>query len=524
MKTLLTAIISFALLGAPVYAQTAQAPQTTAQTSTEAQLQALQAQLDALKAQIEAIKAQQVQQQQAPVVAASAPPEQYLRMKPNSKTMTFLVGKKDEFTVYGHLDVSVDDVTKGLHDFYPAVGAGPLGNHSWMDDIASNSTYFGVRGSHKLGGDNSLVYQVETGIAFTASAGTVNSNSTSDSVVNGALTTRPTYIGLQTDAGRFLVGKTYTPYRNSTARMNPFSGQIGDYSVVMGNTGGDNRVEFGYVLDHAIWYESPNMGGFKASLLASPGQNRSSDDSEIASGESDCTGQQSPGAGALPPFCNDGAYGSGYSGDLEFSHGPLYLTTAYEIHKKVNRSSDLANLDPNDVADEDAFKAGLQYAFSRATTFSAVYEDFHRYVPQYLEYQNERTRIGFWFALTQWLDAQSNINFGWARANPTPGDPGQHNTPATANPDNMANMFTAAYKRNIDEHFGWYVAYADTVNHSAAHYDLGAGGHGVTTDCHDASIEAAFDATANPPISGNGPHCWAGGHLQGISIGLTVNF
>jgi len=25
----------------------------------------------------------------------------------------------------------------------------------------------------------------------------------------------------------------------------------------MGNTGGDNRVEFGTRLDHSVWYESP---------------------------------------------------------------------------------------------------------------------------------------------------------------------------------------------------------------------------------------------------------------------------
>jgi len=526
MKTLLAAVLSFAMLGTPVYAQTAQtvAPQTTAQTSTAAQLQALQAQLDALKAQIDAIKAQQLQQQQAPPPAATAPPEQFLRMKPG-KSVTFLFGKRDEVTLYGHIDVSADDTTKGLANYYPFSGSGPVGNHSWMDDIASNSTYVGVRGSHKLGnGDNKIIYQVETGIAFTAQAGTVNSNSTSDSVVNGALTTRPTYVGLESDAGRFFIGKTYSPLRLSTGRMNPFASQIGNYEVIMGNTGGDNRVEFGGLLDHSIWYESPTFGGLKINLLASPGQNRSSDDSNIAAGEPDCTGQQLPGAGALPPFCNDGSFGSAYSEALEFSHGPLYLTGAYEIHKKVNRVSDLANLDPNDVADEDDLRTGLQYQLFGESTFNFVWEDFHRYVPAYLEYQNERQRTGFWFAWTQHLAPTWNFDIGWARANPTPGDPGQHNTPATANPNNMANMYTFDFKHKFDEHFGWYVAYADTVNHAAAHYDLGAGGHGVTTDCHDATTEAAFDATVIPPVSGTGPHCYAGGHLQGVSTGLTLNF
>ncbi len=522
MKTLLAAVLSFALLGAPAYAQTAQ---TTAQTtSTDAQLQALQAQLDALKAQIEAIKAQQLQQ----VQQAKAPPPpsapQYVRLKPGNSA-TFLVGKKDEVTLYGHLDLSFDDATKGLSSFYPFNGSSPVGNRGWMTDISTNISYFGVRGFHTLGDHSRFVYQLETQIDVSSTSGITETSSNESDQVKGGLTSRNSFIGIQGDRwGAIKIGKTDAPYKNSTGRMNPFSGEWGDYGVIMGNTGGDNRVEFGTRVDHAIWYESPNWSGIHINALVSPGQNRSYDDSDIAAGESDCAGGNIPGSGALPPFCNDGSFGSLYSYDISYGKGPFYFTGAYELHKRVNRTSDLPNLDPNDVADEDAWKVGGQYAFSKVTTFSAIYEDMHRYVPAYLQYQNERTRTGFWFALTQWLDKSSNINFGWARANPTPGDPGQHNTPTTANPDNMANMFTVAYKHQIDRQVGWYVDYADTANHSAAHYDLGAGGRGITTDCHDASILAAFDATVTPPVSGNGPHCYAGGHLQGASVGLTFNF
>jgi hypothetical protein len=68
---------------------------------------------------------------------------------------------------------------------------------------------------------------------------------------------------------------------------------------------------------------------------------------------------------------------------------------------------------------------------------------------------------------------------------------------------------------------------AETLNHSLAHFDLGAGGRGVTTDCHDVAELAAFDATASGDaggVTGNGPHCWAGGHLQGVSIGMDWVF
>ena len=112
------------------------------------------------------------------------------------------------------------------------------------------------------------------------------------------------------------------------------------------------------------------------------------------------------------------------------------------------------------------------------------------------------------------------MHFGWAHANKTPGDPGAHNTTGGANPDNAANMFTAAWKHQLDKNMSIYADWAETLNHRDAHYDLGAGGHGVTTDCHDASNP---DTTGFDP-NGNAPHCWAGGHLKGISVGMKYAF
>jgi len=117
--------------------------------------------------------------------------------------------------------------------------------------------------------------------------------------VKGALTSRNSFIGITNKSGTYRIGKTDAPYKTATARMNPFSGELGDYSVIMGNTGGDNRVEFGTRFDHAIWYQSPRMGPWTFSFLAAPGQNRSFDDGNIAAGESSCAGGNVPGSGAL---------------------------------------------------------------------------------------------------------------------------------------------------------------------------------------------------------------------------------
>ena len=52
----------------------------------------------------------------------------------------------------------------------------------------------------------------------------------------------------------------YAPLKTATDRLNPFVGMLGNNSVMVGNTGGDNRVEFGTRLDHSIRYESPKFG------------------------------------------------------------------------------------------------------------------------------------------------------------------------------------------------------------------------------------------------------------------------
>ena len=82
--------------------------------------------------------------------------------------------------------------------------------------------------------------------------------------------------------------------------------------------------------------------------------------------------------------------------------------------------------------------------------------------------------------------------------------------------DNTANMYTVAYRHRVGESLEIYSDWAGTFNSPYAHFDLGAGGRGVTTDCHDAS-DAAGGQDSNP-------HCWAGGHLKAFSVGMDKRF
>jgi hypothetical protein len=77
-------------------------------------------------------------------------------------------------------------------------------------------------------------------------------------------------------------------------------------------------------------------------------------------------------------------------------------------------------------------------------------------------------------------------------------------------------MITSTYKHKFGPNLTWYTAVAVTLNGPSAHYDLGAGGHGVTTDCHD-----AFAASGG---SFSQPHCFVGPVLGGVSTGIQWRF
>jgi hypothetical protein len=144
----------------------------------------------------------------------------------------------------------------------------------------------------------------------------------------------------------------------------------------------------------------------------------------------------------------------------------------------------------------------------------------HRQVPQVMEFQNERQRTGDWLALEQQFFAGRDVvAIGWGHAGATPGDPGgQHNFNPTLLGNNQANMYTLEWRHKLDKQLTAYFDFAETLNDGNAHYDIGAGGHGVKTDCHDATHAAFID------YSSAGPTTWGGCHPIGISTGINYKF
>jgi predicted porin len=555
---------------------------------SDAQIKALQAQIDQLQKTVKDLETRQVQsnasaeaakkqasQAQAQATQAKATATQaaatastipvksadpkdtwFFRHKPG-EPLTFET-PGGEITAYGNIDVSVDGATKDARSLTLNGSAPPIGNFGWMPDISTNNSYLGVRGFQRIPTqDFSFVYQMEVGFDVSATPGLKQSNSNLSDQVNGALFNRNTWIGFASPTwGAVKIGKSDAPYKNATAAFNPFAGEWGDYAVIMGNTGGDNRVEFGTRVDHAVWYESPTIGGVQFNVMYAPGQNRSWTSDNLGAGESDCAGGNDPTSGAdFPPACNDGSFSDLASGNISYTNGGFYGTVAGEWHHNVNRQSDITalygvagvplpltvtgstatgfvnqgELDQYnaDVADEWAVKGGALYKFRETgTTIGGIVEYMQRNDPAILQFQNERTRWGTWAFATQEFTPVDNVSIGWAHAFHTPGDPCQHNdctiptadgVSAFATNQNQSDMVTAVYKHMFSRNLTWYTDIAATFNGPSAHYDLGAGGRGVTTDCHDASLDAGGGTTANP-------HCFTGTTLIGVSTGVDWKF
>jgi predicted porin len=545
------------------------------------QMRILMQRIDDLSRQVDSLQKQQASAQPAaptpaavPTPAPAAPAPMLAKAAPPAEP------KFDRFIkdFYGTLDVSLDDTTKGINGLTaysyslanPAnpnggfVNNGPKGQQQvgrlgYMPALSTNKSLIGYHTEHKIDDSNvDFIIQVETSLAITASPGLKTSYTQQSNVVQGAIGLGDTFVGLQNSTwGKLKFGTTYAPYKKSTDRLNPFSGMLGDYAAVMGNTGGDNRVEFGTRLDHSIWYESPKIADvFSFDFLYSPGANRTFDNVVQSAGSPDCSGGNEPGSGNLLLNCDDGGFGDAVSADLKVEAGGFYGTVAYELHKGVNRNSDgigannpiygylVSSGSPlidfntfntlvaeypgyatvasppylTDIANEWAFKVGAQYSFAFGLTASAIWEDMHRDVPQDLEFQNERQRNGTWLALTQNLGQKDSVSGGWAHAGRTPGDPGGQHNYNPFSTDDSADMFTLAWKHRLDKQLYWYVDSALTLNHGNAHYDIGAGGRGLTTDCHDGTNTIITDG------SSAGPTTWGGCRIMGFSTGLDYKF
>ena len=433
-------------------------------------------------------------------------------------------------TLYGHFDLSLDGFDPSVFDQGTKAG------------IASNGSYFGIRARHNLAPYGfegySIVAQLEAQI-----------DAASAPTERAALGTRDTFLGVEGPWGAIKLGKTDTPYKKATAAFDPFANTLGDYNAIMGNTGGDNRAEFDWRMNHAIWYESPIWNGFQFSALASPGQNYAQDNSDYSYGDVfQCNGASArgsgsnfPGTGGAVPGniggngCTDGSFGDAYSVALTYKNGPWTAIGAYELHTATNRHGD-DNLEPGvagsgpitlpdgsqiltGVHNEWAAKVGGGYRFNDGlgdVQLYAYYEWLRRDVTAAEQPFNERSRDGVFASATQFVGPWS-FSASYAHAFKTPGNPATlspNDTSAYAPPlgtanvfqanqfDDSANLYALGTRYRFNQWASWYLVGSVLTQGQGAHYCLGASGHGYQICSRDGQNDTIGGATISAVTSG----------------------
>jgi predicted porin len=449
----------------------------TAFAADSADVQAMKQQMEALQQQLNAL---QTKVNSAPAAASSS--KSGISYNPNDP-LTLHVGD-GAVTLYGHADLSYDVANNGQEK---------------INQISSNLSYIGVKGFHPLGNTGlKAVVQVETLADISATP-----------TEKGGLASRNSFVGLSGGFGTVMLGKTDTPYKRSTAALDPFSASVGDYNTIMGNTGGDSRAEFDARLSHSLFYDSPKVAGFSVNALFSPSQklhdNLSGTNNSFPVGEKVCSGATPGSSGSTPDSngqCDDGGFHNAYSIAGNYSNGPIFATVAYEMHQSVNRTSDaLADGTVTGiVGNESAAKIGLAYDFG-SNKLAAIYEDLFRSgVPAIY---NERARKGWYVSDVQKLGGGFDLMAAWAHAGNTGGS---QDFPGV---DNHANMYDLGVKYHFDKRTSLYLVAAYLDNSAGAHYALGAGGHGAV-------IAAPRDATTGETIPG--------AREKAISAGMQFNF
>ncbi|MDD2914799.1 MAG: porin [Gallionella sp.] len=153
-------------------------------------------------------------------------------------------------SVYGAADLSFDVINTGTS----AAGVGGTSKNN----VSSNVSKLGFKGSEGLGDGLAAVWQIEQQINMDNTGGTFG--------------TRNTFLGLKSEsAGTVLLGRHDTPYKLATRALDIFGDSIADNRALMGGVTSPTTVDSAFAAfdgrqPDVIAYISPAMSGFTGAI------------------------------------------------------------------------------------------------------------------------------------------------------------------------------------------------------------------------------------------------------------------
>jgi predicted porin len=323
-------------------------------------------------------------------------------------------------TVYGSAHMSVDSASQ--------IKDGT--NQMSQTNVASNSSFIGIKGSEDLGAGLKAVFQFENQVQFDNDGATAG----------GFAGQRNSFVGLGGGFGTVLLGIHDTPLKMVGRKYDMFGDRIGDTRNITAANG--TGVNFDARPGNVVAYVSPTFSGVTAILAYVNDEN---------------------GAAVTGPASGDT---SALSASIGYAAGALTVDGAYESH-----GAGFSTLSNQSLA---AYRLGAGYGFG-----SVKVQGFYGNQDMDLV-AGKKSRDVYGAAASMAVGAAGTIKAQYAVA-------GKYN-----DLDNSASLLAVGYDHAMSKNTTAYVAYAAADNASAATYTMNGGGHGVGSLVNAGKDPSAF--------------------------------
>jgi predicted porin len=363
--------------------------------------------------------------------------------------------------VYGLMSVGVDSVTNGYTQPATATAAA-YNTTNRVGRVSDYSSRIGFKGSEDLGNGLKAIWQIEQAVAV--NGGNSSTDATSSGTLGGG-GLRNTFVGLSSkDMGEVRLGRHDTPYKMSTARLDPFADTLGDYNGLVGNatgTGSKASAYFDIRANDVVAYITPNFSGFSAVGAYVFGNAQATNQT----GTSSSTGT----ANTVDTTAN------AYSLAAMYEAGPMYLTAAYEKHNLGAAGvGSLATTTAD--AERKAWKLGAQYSIMDFT-LNALYEKTSDNLGSTTGGANavgsDRYGHGTWYLSGKYQMGAIALKAAYAKANSTSYNYGTSTTPVTGN--DGAKQYTLGADYAFSKRTTVYALYTHVSNDTNGAFTTDAG-------------------------------------------------
>lgn len=361
----------------------------------------------------------------------------------------------ENVVIYGKANLSIDHVTAS-----GAAGAS-------TNQVSSNASHFGIKGSEELGDGWTATWQVEQLVNY-------------DNAGNGTtLATRNTFINmLNSEYGVFILGRHDTPYKLASRTMDVFFDTIADNRSLMGGaslnlanlTGSSAAASFDGRQGDVIAYIAPTIGDLMLT-------------GAYVAGAETATGGQ--------------VKGDAWSFAGLYTSGPVNVNFGYEVHNLGSAGSGTLGVPVALAAvanrSEKAYKLAGSYAFDNFT----VYGVYERTQDDFGTVLSPATGSDFFGHNTYYLagkyriDSKNVIKAAYTHAGSIASATGTG-----------AKQWSLGWDRSITRRTSIYALYTRLTNNSGSSFNLG------SPDSSTGGISAAG----------------LGGRMSALSVGLSHKF